>query len=61
MFMVLAVLLAFSWVISFFVLHIHSVAVHTLLILAVCFGVLGLGKSRRFRAPAEELPKDAIK
>lgn len=61
MFMVLAVLLAFSWVISFFVAHVHSVAVHTLLILAACSAVLAAGKSRRFRAPPEVVPKDAIK
>jgi uncharacterized membrane protein YjjB (DUF3815 family) len=61
MFMVLAVLLAFGWVISFFVVHVTGVAVHTLLILAVCSGVLALGKQRRYRAPPEVLPKDAIK
>jgi hypothetical protein len=61
MFMVLAVLLAFSWVISFFVLHVTSVAVHTLLIFAVFLGIFGTGKTRRFWGPRDALPKDAIK
>jgi hypothetical protein len=61
MFLVLAVLLAVAWVLSFFVLHVTSVAIHTLIILAALGGLLHLIKPRRFWGPAGQVPKDAIK
>jgi 1,4-dihydroxy-2-naphthoate octaprenyltransferase len=61
MFLALAVLLALAWVIGFVVLHTTSVAIHTLIILAALSAVLHGIKVRRYRAPREALPKDAIK
>ncbi len=61
MFLALAVLLALGWVLGFVVLHVTSVAIHTLIILAALSALLHMIKVRRYRAPPDVLPKDAIK
>ena len=57
----LAVLFAVAWVLAFFVLHVTSVAIHTLIIAAAAAALLHFIRPRRSWGPHEALPKDAVK
>jgi hypothetical protein len=47
MFVVLAIILALAWILGFTVLHVSSVAIHLLLLLAIVSVVAHLFRGRR--------------
>ena len=61
MFLVLAVVLLTSWVVTFLVLHVSGVAIHVLLGLSVVSALLHTIRPRHSRGDAAKLPPGAIK
>ena len=61
MFLILAVLLALTWVVFFGILHATGPAIHVLMGMAALSALVHWIRPRKYRAAPAALPKDAIK
>ncbi|HVZ73150.1 MAG TPA: hypothetical protein VHJ20_12305 [Polyangia bacterium] len=61
MFLVLAFLLAISWLIAVGAFHVASASIHVLIGLTVVAVILHLVRVRHYRALPKTLPRDAVK